>query len=121
MDANKTRNTIAVNIAGREIRMWQPTEGQVMGLQMIQSDKVPIGLKMQGLSEMFLSLLPTDADKAWFVTQFAAGEYDVKDFILSLKAIMTAPAASDDALEPAAETPKKTARKTTARKTSNRR
>jgi hypothetical protein len=114
MDAKKTRETVAVNIAGREVQVLRPSEGQVVGLQMLQSDKVPAGVKLQGLSELMLSLLPTDDDKAWFVMQFTGGTYDVNDFILSVKAIITAPAAKAGAAPKAPA--KRTAKKTTARR-----
>lgn len=117
MDANKPRENVLVNIAGRQVKMARPTDGQILGLQMLQSGKLSDGARLEGLSELFLSLLPTDGDRAWFVMQFANGAYSLNDFTLSLKAIATAPAVLDDEERPVTRKPvKRAAKKTAARR-----
>ncbi len=112
MDAN--RKTVAVVIAGRTIDMLVPTEGQIVGLQMLQSNKLSMGAKLQGLSELFLALLPTDDDRSWFASQMASGDHTVDDFVLSLKAIASAPDVEPTEAGPAK---KRAAKKTPAKKT----
>lgn len=108
MDA--TRETVTVSIAGREMAMLKPTANQLVGLNMWNSKFLTNEVKLKALTDMFLSLLPDDDSRGWFMEQMMSDECSLEDIATTLARVATAPA--DGPGQPA----KKSARKTVAKK-----
>lgn len=109
MDAN----TVTVSIAGREFEMARPSGAQIMGLQMMTSNQLSETSKLNIMMEMFLRLLPDDEARTWAATQFAINNASPDEFVLTLKALITAP--SDGGDKPAVKPVKKTAKRAVKR------
>lgn len=103
MDAH--RDTVTVSIAGREIDMLRPTPDQLIGMTMAKSDQVADMIKIQIMTELFLSLLPDDDTREWFTLQMAVNGATFEELTTTIAALATAQ-----------QQTKPAAKKTTARK-----
>jgi hypothetical protein len=88
MDAN--RKTVAVKIAGRAVDMYKPTQDQIVGLSLFESPHLPTGAKIKILTNLFMTLLPTEEDRVWFAEQMVGGDYSTDDLVQTISAIATA-------------------------------
>lgn len=120
MDA--TRETVTVNIAGREVCMFKPTADQLAGITMIDdeilADPEAQGQTVRLFMDLFKSLLPSNAERMWFARQMIMGDYTVKDIQETIVRVATAPA---DAPQAPKVTAPRAAKKATARKATARR
>lgn len=107
MDANtEPRETVTVTIAGREINMFKPNSNQLIGLNMWTSNFLSPAVKLKSLTDMFLTLLPDDDARGWFMEQMMGGDYSLEDIASTLTRVATVESSA-----PAKKAAKKTAAK----------
>lgn len=119
-DAHTPDMRIPVTIAGREVNARPLTSEMLVSLQMAESDQIADGVKLKVISELFLSLMPTEDDRGHLMLSFATQQFTMADLTATLKRIATAPQVDVNAPQPTATVVPPRARKAAAKKATKR-